>query len=47
MTATYYLLAERRMQLHPDRRWNFDEQLHYARALGFQLTREGTIVFDA
>lgn len=46
MTATYYLLMEKRVQQQGGRpEWKFDEQAHYARALGFLLQKDGNVVY--
>ncbi|CAL6040242.1 Kinase [Hexamita inflata] len=46
MTATYYLLSEKRQTENPDKIWKYDEQAHYAKALGFNLQEDGTVIFE-
>lgn len=41
MTATYYLLSEKRAAENPGKEWNHKEQQQYAAALGLELTDDG------
>lgn len=43
LTATYYLLCERKAQFS-GRSWNIEEQRQYAAAMGFVLTPEGGLL---
>jgi hypothetical protein len=46
ITATYYLLCEKKRQQQPNREWKFEEQQHFAKTLGFQLQNDGVVVFE-